>query len=231
MIIGLKKWDDANTYYKQDNNSTEQLLKKDGKRDSEKIIKICNQNNIGKKVQEEIIKSIKGFLETCGPTAAINILAARGNNVKIPGPGIYEIQPEDYLTAYFNDPRNYDKLKNIRDLNNDYYFGNEIPQFYPLAISECFNVETRFDWGVDYNTLKMYLSSNVGVMLCLKNPGHFIAVVAMNDETNEIIYRDPWPGNYWPYKYKGTSGFNRVLKYVELAKNIQNYSVIIGVTK
>ena len=66
MVIGLKKWNIKDTYFIQTNNPTEEILRKeDG----------------------------KGFLETCGPTAAVNCLSARGNNIEIICPGCYEPQP------------------------------------------------------------------------------------------------------------------------------------------
>jgi hypothetical protein len=66
------------------------------------------------------------------------------------------------------------------------------------------------------------------VMVALKDPGHYIAIVAYNPQTNEVIYNDPWPGNYWPVGLRGTPGFNRAIAASELIANCKPYRVEIG---
>ena len=201
MIRGLKYWNDKSTYYTQTNHPTEELLRKeDG----------------------------KGYLETCGPTSAVNILAARGDDIVIKTPGSYKPQPEEILTDWFNDPRNYAHMQALRDgVDPAVYMGNEIPQYYPAAIMAVFGVRAFFYWGSDWDHVTMALSLQRGVMLALKKPGHFIAAVAYREIEKAIIYRDPWPGNPWPVEWKNRSGFNRSISGLQL-ENLQPYRIEIG---
>lgn len=202
MIHGLKKWNDRDTYFTQVNNPTEEILRK---------------------------KNKKGFLETCGPTAAVNILAARGDNILINCPGEYIPQPEEVLNDYFNDPANYRNLKNARKgLNPADWLGNEIPQYYSVAVPAVFGIKSKFRWSQTWQNIIDCVKQNIGVMICLKNPGHFIAVVAYDDKTDEMIYNDPWPGNKWPVNYAGKPGFNRRMKKVEYHSNVNAYCIEIG---
>lgn len=202
MVYGLKKWNDKNTYYTQINNPTEEILRK---------------------------KNIKNFLETCGPTSAINILAARGDNLLIKCPGEYIPQPEEVLTDYFNDPANYKRLETARKgLSLNDWLGNEIPQYYTIAIPAVFNVNAKFCWSQTWQDIIDNLKINIGVMLCLKKPGHYIAVIAYDENADEMIYNDPWPGNKWPDRYTGMSGFNRRMKKTEYHGNVKAFCVEIG---
>tara|TARA_Y100000310_G_scaffold269827_1_gene283297 strand:- start:9497 stop:10099 length:603 start_codon:yes stop_codon:yes gene_type:complete len=198
-MIGLIYWNDESTYYTQTNNPSEELLRKEDGED---------------------------FLETCGPTAAVNILAAAGYRVDIECPGTYRPQPEEVLTDWFNDPRNYGTMLTARDgVDPSLYMGNEIPQYYPAAIRDVFAVAARFFWGVSVDDVISALANRCGVMICLEKPGHYIAVVAYDPDTREIVYRDPWPGNPWPEAYRGQSGFNRRISGTE---NIKGYRIEIG---
>lgn len=201
MVIGLKKWNIKDTYFIQTNNPTEEILRKeDG----------------------------KGFLETCGPTAAVNCLAARGNNIEIICPGSYEPQPEEVLNDYFHDPRNYPKLKEVRSsIDPSKFFNNRVPQDYQVAIPDVFGVKASFEWK-NIQGIDELLKNNIAIMLCLKDPGHYIAVVAYETESKEVCYRDSWPNNYWPKNLKGTSGFNRWIPIETLQKNLSSYRVLIG---
>jgi hypothetical protein len=199
IMTGLLYWDDEDTYYSQVNNPTEQILRKeDGKE----------------------------WLETCGPTAAVNIIAAMGRTVKVTCPGGYEPQPEEVLSDWFHDPANYKRMKNLRDgVDPGVWMGNEIPQYYPAAVWDVFGVTGTFAWGCDPAIVKGALRAGRGVMVCLKNPGHYIAFVAYDGD--EFVYRDPWPGNTWPARWRGHRGFNRVLTAVEF-DNIKDYRIEIG---
>ncbi len=198
-MIALSHWDDANTYYTQTNNPTEQILKK-----------------------EDGLE----WLETCGPTAAVNCLAAAGHSVRIECPGRYWPQPEEVLMDWFNDPINYDAMKRIRDsVDPSTIMGNEVPQWYEAAIPDVFGIPAHFRWGCAFESLRGAIQGNIGVMLCLKKPGHFIAAVAVDGE--RLIYREPWPGNPWPERLKGEPGFNRSLKGDEL-RNLQPYRIEVG---
>jgi hypothetical protein len=168
MILGAKLWDDKSTYYSQLNNPLETFLKKLG---------------------------VKGWLETCGPTAAINCLAALGYDLTIKYPGGWEPQPESVLEDWLNDPRNYPEMKLARpNLDPSTYPGNRIPQYYPIAVMRVFGKHGQYIEGLPFEIVCRKLEEGCTVQLCLIEPGHFIGAVAYDKDTNEIIYRDPWKG-------------------------------------
>lgn len=201
MIYGLKLWNDKDTYYTQTNNPQEEILRKeDG----------------------------GGFLESCGPTAAVSIVHAIGKNVKITCPGEWSPQPESVLFNFFHDQRNYVEFKKIRTGLNPYnYFNNRVPQFYPYALMKVFNVKALFEWK-SLSDIQELLKSNIGIMPCLRKPGHYISIVAYDSDTEEVIYNDPWPNNFWPSSLNGTSGFNRRILLNKLTQNINGYRIVIG---
>ncbi|KKN34366.1 hypothetical protein LCGC14_0794130 [marine sediment metagenome] len=202
MKSELKYWNDIDTHYTQENNPQEQILyKEDG----------------------------KGFLEFCGSTAAVSLLHARGNKVEIICPGAWKPQPEGVLGNFFHDPRNYAEFSRLnKSIDPKEYFNNRMLGFYPYAIKQVFGVESIVE-KKSVEDIDKLLSKNIGVMLWLKKPSHFIAVVKYDKEDNTIIYNDPWKKNYYPSGLKGTSGFNRKIKRIELEKNLNHYRILIGV--
>jgi hypothetical protein len=198
VIKGAKYWNDNAKYYIQTNNPTEETLRK---------------------------RTVPGFLESCGPTSAINCISAMGYNLSIKCPGVYEPQPEEILMDYFNDPRNYDKLTAARPgTPAKDWLGNEIPQFYPVAIKDVFGVDCKFDWISDFNKIAEFLKSGKAVQLCLKTPGHYVAAVAYNETSKEIIINDPWPG-----RFADGNGFNKIITFDEYSKNVNAFVIIYGI--
>ncbi len=207
MIIGLTYWkndrpDKVSTYYSQDNNATEKM-----------IAKSHNKMN---------------WFETCGPTAATILVAARGGQVYSQTPGGYNPQPEDVLTLFFHDPYNYEKLMKARPLNASTWMGNRVPQWYTVAVPAVYGAPCQFCWGNPLDVIENKLSKNIGIMAQLNKPGHYIAIVAYDTETKEIIINDPWTTNYWPERLKGKATEKRRLKWDELNNNIANYYCLIG---
>jgi hypothetical protein len=193
MISGAKFYDDRERYYIQTNNPTEVILSK-----------------------------IKGseFLESCGPSAMVNCIAPMGYPVEITCPGRYKPQPEEVAMDFFNDPRNNQKLYAIRTGVANFP-GNRIPQYYPLAAKEVFNVKAVFKWG-DPSDAIAPLMVGQSVQMCLRNPGHFLAFVAYDDETQEFIYNDSWPARV------GGNGFNVRMPLQAARDELQSYMIIYG---
>jgi hypothetical protein len=195
-IAGARFWNDRSRFYTQVNNPTEEQLRKAG---------------------------VGSWLETCGPTAAVNCLAAVGHTLDIHCPGPYRPQPEEVLTDYFNDPRNYEALRAERsDVRPDALQGNRVPQYYPLAVREVFGAHARFMFLHSWRAVTEYLAAGWAVQLCLKNPGHYLAAVAYDSAADEIIYHDSWPARV------GGDGFARRMKREEYEQNVQNYVVLYG---
>lgn len=190
MIHGCKKWDDRSTFSVQTNNGVESLIRAWSGKD-------------------------RSYLETCGPTAAINVLDAMAKSTQVLSPTGEKIQPEDFLTLWMNDPKNQHGAAIDRP-------ANEYPQLYPEAISRVFGQSVRFLGGQTFDWIASIVSGGVGCMICLVDPGHFLAVVAYDDVTHELIYRDPWPNR------TGTDGFNLRMGRAEYESNVKPYVLVFG---
>jgi len=192
MIKGCKYWYERKTFSIQTNNGVEAILRNWSKRTS-------------------------GYLETCGPTAAINILDAMGVPTGVHSPALASIQPEDFLTIWMNDPKNHPGLGIPTDT-----MVNEWAQAYPNAIKTVFGVPCRFLERQSFEWVSAMVSSGVGVMLCLKDPGHYVAAVAFDSVAAELIYRDPWPGR------TKTDGYNIQMGGKEFDENTKPLCVVFG---
>jgi hypothetical protein len=169
MTQGAKYWFDKDRLYIQDNNAIETLVP---------------------------------GLEYCGPSAMINCIAALRDLENTPMNdygGRWEIQPEDYATAYFIDQRNVTHFKRIRgDVDFRQYPPNRIPQYYPTAALNVFAHEARYCEGGTFETIAKLLWEGNAVQLCIKSPGHYIAALAYDSSTMQIGFKDPWAGDRWP---------------------------------
>jgi hypothetical protein len=195
MIKGIKNWKNKNYYYVQTNNPTEESLRK---------------------------KGVKYWLESCGNTSAVNIIAGMDYNVDIKCPGGYLLPADEALGDFFNDPSNYKEFEKIRkDVDPKKLMGNEIPQYYPYAVKQVFNVNAEFVFIKDFDKIAEHIQEGKGVQLCLKKPGHFIACVAYDDVKKEIIINDSWPG-----RFADKNGFNKRLTQTEYDKNVNSFAVI-----
>jgi hypothetical protein len=173
MIKGAAYWQDRNRYYTQSNNAIERILSRYGARVS---------------------------AVTCGPSSAINCIASMGCEVETPTPGGWLPQPEDVLTIWFHDHRNWSTLAEIRkatDPRFSKYSPHEVPQYYPEAVSAVFGVTADFAWEMLFPDVVGYVSNGWAVMMNHKpernRPGHYVALVAHDSETGELIYHDSWP--------------------------------------
>lgn len=197
MIHGAKHWNDLSRYYVQTNNPTEEILRK---------------------------RSDGNWLVSCGPSAAVGCLAAMGHPISIKCPGRYQPQPEETLMDYFNDPRKYKNLQRARpEINPAEWHGNEIPQFYTIAVPEVFGVDADFRWCNSINKVATELFKGHAVQLNLETPGHYIAAVAWDDQTREIIFNDPWP-----VRFPNKDGFNRRMSEEEFRTNTKPFIIVYG---
>lgn len=194
MIFGCKNWADKDTYFSQKNNGIEKILKS---------------------------LDCPTKLETCGPTAACSCLASMGK-IKIFKTGEYFPQQEDILALWFNDFRNYGKMRDCYNfINPEFLCGNEVLQWYPLALKEIFDVRAFYTDGLSIDDIVKSLENGRGSVVCLKKPGHYIAIVAYDFDKNIFIYNDPWDTNPWPEKIN--FGFNRRIDAKKLFENLKNF--------
>jgi hypothetical protein len=169
-IIGCSRWNDPNAFYDQLNNPTEHVLKlRSGTR-----------------------------LETCGPTASLNCQSSVGVGVDFETPGGYAPQPEEVLTGWFNDSRNFLRMRNAwKGLDPGLVPGNEVAQWYPLGVYEVFGNRCDFVGALTPQQAVDHLRQGRAIQTCLRNPGHFIALVAFDQAKDEFILKDSW-GSRWP---------------------------------
>ena len=183
-------------HYVQTNNPTEEQLRKHG---------------------------VGSWLETCGSTAAVNCLAALGWDLTIVCPGPYQPQPEEVLADWMNDPRNYGELREARpDWNPEAAPGNRVADYYPRAVAAVFAARAEYVPLADRERLVEHLVAGRALQLCLMPPGHYVAAVAYDQDTQEIVYHDSWPGRV---KEWNGDGFARRMTRTEEAA-IQPYVVV-----
>lgn len=200
-IFGLDFWNDRDRHYSQDNNPTDIQLYKDEVEEGGKI---------------------EGWLETCGPSMLTTLCHCAGYDVGIKTPGIYRPQPEETLADYFNDDRNYGKFKAIRDDLNFYVVqGNRVANLHALAVKEVFNANATFFLKRSYEDVIVDLLHRRGCGICLKDPGHYLAVVAYDRKTKELIYHDSHPGR------TKTDGFALRMSEEEYRRNVQDCVTVV----
>jgi hypothetical protein len=103
------------------------------------------------------------------------------------------------------------------------YHGNEIAQYYTVAVPAVFGVSCSFAFGGDFRAVAPLVQNGKAVQVCLIKPGHYIAVVAYDDVARELIYNDPWPG-----RFKDGNGFNRRMGESEFKSNVKSYRIVYG---
>ena len=194
---------DEKCYYSQANNSIESILSK-------------------------FVRSKQ--LETCGSTAIVNAIATMFGEQDFLLAGGGMLQPEDVVTCWLNDPANQRELQLARlDIAPSDYMGNRVPQYFPNVVKAVFGRQASFSWGADFDDIRKLTDNGQAIICCLKDPSHYITFKDFNIETNELIYDDPWPSNYWPDRHKGKSGFSRTMNLEEFESNVQGYKVVFHV--
>jgi hypothetical protein len=124
-ISGCSRWNGRSAFYEQTNNPTEHILK-------------C------------LLPKGISALETCGPTAGLNCLTSLGHKVEILAPGGFPLQPEEDLSDWFNDERNFSRMKATwYGLDPGKLPGNEVVEWYPLAIMKMFGQKCTLEMQLD----------------------------------------------------------------------------------
>jgi hypothetical protein len=162
------------------------------------------------------------WLETCGPTSATIAAEVTGHSVDVHLPGGGTIQGEDALAVWMNDPTNVSILKLARpDIDPTAYMDNEIIQFYPVALKIVFGAHAEVRLGAKFDDVAAASCGGAAVMIHLNKPRHYLCVVAVDEASGALIYRDPWPAR------TGTDGFNLRMTREEFAANVQDSIVIV----
>lgn len=172
--------------------------------------------------QVELFKDYfkKGLPIACGPTVAAMGFDISGCPMDVFTPGE---QPEDSILMVANNPKNLDKLRQVRDIDYDMYPPHEVPQIYNIIGQLIYDKEVcRFEWGLDFDIIKSNIKNQTVMMICGKFPagGHYVLVVGFDDEKRKIIYNDPYP-DQWPDK----NGYNREMDLEFLDNKIEKWRI------
>lgn len=212
-------------YYTQGNNSHENIIKTILGEVSREIALEFLETEEGLSVRERIRKW--GHLETCGPSSVINSITAINVIQKIKDLEKMKLQPEDAYTSYLNDPTRQTHFEKYRkDINLSFYMENRIPQILAAAIAEFFpGMAGEMVWSFDAEDVLDDLKDDIATIACLRDPGHYIALVAAKEKERTIIYNDSWKNNYWPPRLRGTDAFNREVGFAELEVNAKPWRI------
>lgn len=171
------------------------------------------------------------WLETCGSHSATNAaLSIQPDPDKFlrsfSTPGGEPTRPPDVLTLFLNAPQNSAELKAIRpDIDVDKMMGNQVPQFYPLAVSRIFGVKADFQWIHNFNKVASLVSAGSAVQICLVKPGHYLCVIAYDEVNNKLIYVDPHPP-----RHPDGNWYNATMDKQEYDSNTQNFAIVYSLT-
>ena len=137
----------------------------------------------------------KYWLETCGPHSMANAVLAVA-----PDPSIYDVKTPggwvprmpDLATLFFNGPQQIPAFqKLLPDTDFDTALENEYLALYPTACAALFGVRCQYKASHTWQDLIDAMKAGQSVQIVLTKPGHFLAVVGYDDQTNELVYIDP----------------------------------------
>jgi hypothetical protein len=119
------------------------------------------------------------------------------------------------------DPRNVPKLNAIRDLPAD-FSKQEVPQYYPYAVSVLYGATARFEFVKNWDTVCGYIMNGETVQLCLKKPGHYVAAVDFvhGPHGGTILYNDSWPN-----RHEDGNGYLVEMDKSEYDENVKNFII------
>jgi hypothetical protein len=164
------------------------------------------------------------YLETCGwnaVTTACNIVL--GEPLKVTLPGGETIDPAMAAWIWCNTPENFEKLKKYRDNidPNSNVVLSRVPQFF-CATQELFGVYSEFHFNNSFDVLKNHIEMGRTLVICLRNPRHYLAAYDYNNVADYIICFDP--------NKKNNGKYDRIDRKT-FGDNVQNYYNVFFPTK
>ena len=142
-----------------------------------------------------LLDNLNRFILCISPHSAINSLAAilpDPNILDVLSPGGWRPRAPDLLTIYMNGPQQADVFsKIIPGVNWDFVFENEYAELVPVAVKAVFGIDCRYQPTHRFDDLVQFIKGGQAIQLVLIHPGHYIAVHAYDDFTDELIYVDP----------------------------------------
>jgi hypothetical protein len=169
MIVGAARWAERTTWYIQDNDILEELRRKLGD---------------------------THVRQSCGSDAACSCLEAAGWDLSgalaTRTPAGYVAPPDDLITEYLNNPRNYDLLRRETGIDPTLQPNNRHAAMLVIAARELWGIQGSRAIDLSAARIADHLGRHCAVQACLTPPGHYIAVVAYDKATGEMIYNDSW---------------------------------------
>lgn len=136
-------------------------------------------------------------LQSCGPNASGSCMEAVGYYFDraplatvAPGPGRYVFPADDMETEWLNNPRNYRMMVGVdpwREPNHRH------ARLYPICVRELWGIRATWinSFSMERDALR-HLRKGRALQVCLKPPGHYIALVGYDEATGEYIANDSW---------------------------------------
>jgi len=172
---GILNWTNPHIRYEQTRNAIEEIKRK-----------ILAEHGID-----------AGWLESCGPSAFSTEMEGLGYLTErdyLHFPNGETIQMDDAHTVWLNDPHR-GKYPNIMD--------NRRGDVYVDIARQCYGCKAYLKKKTIFDDAAFHLWGGDGVQVCLKSPGHWIALIAFDRGDDEIVFHDSW-GNRPGLKNGGT---------------------------
>ena len=174
------------------------------------------------------IETLVPGLEYCGPS--MDVLGCAGlKDIEVSKNqynGMWVCQPEDYITLYYIDKKNWPLFKKIRPLDLNRYPPNRVPQYHPAAVKAVFGITSEYREDGSFEKIVSLLWAGNAVGLCMKKPGHYICGLAYDDKTKQIGFKDPWPNNRWPDNSVPDQNNNKWFSKEDYNKNIHRWYIL-----
>jgi hypothetical protein len=166
MIYGIKNWNNPAIRYDQTQNSLEAIIKK-----------LFAMHNI--KIS---------YLISCGLSTAGCLYEGIGwlTESNVPKfPNGEQIQFDDWIAMYCNNPQD-TRFPNYPMPNNMY------GEPYIIMAKLLFNKTIRYIENISFDMAITELKKHNGIQICLKDPAHWIPIIAYDDKQDVLIFNDSW---------------------------------------
>lgn len=153
------------------------------------IIRYDQTRNAVEAIKRKILHEYNintGYLESCGASAFSTLMEGLGYLTEkdyFRFPCGETIQMDDAHMIWLND-----------DNRGKYYFemDNRYPDPYIDMARECYGCPAYIAQGASFDNTVFLIGDGHGVQLCLKSPGHWIAVIDYDSRTGDLIFHDSW---------------------------------------
>jgi hypothetical protein len=171
--MGVKNSKNPDIRYEQTRNSIEEIVRK---------------------IMQELVREGKldakdaRYLESCGACAFSTIMEGMGflqSKDYFSFPAGEQIQMDDAAMVWMNDPK-----RNIYQAT----MANRYADTYVKAARELYDCSAYIHSNTTFKDVTRQVSAGNGVQICLKNPGHWLAVIDYDGKRDVLIYMDSWGG-------------------------------------